>query len=233
MNAAPDALAHPDCRALSRIGTQVRERLSTQPNVRRYPVDRAEIYGVMNFFPATSCRRLMKLIDAVACPSALAGGDGEWSGYRTSSSGDFDTQHDIVRNLEARITAITGLMASHGEAAQGQRYLCGQHFHEHCDWFDTSAGYWPEERRCGGQRSWTAMVYLNAVEDGGMTDFTRLSLHIAPRAGTLVLWNNALPDGTPNPWTMHAGRPVMKGAKYVVTKWFRASSATTGQEASE
>ena len=30
-----------------------------------------------------------------------------------------------------------------------------------------------------------------------------------------------LPDGSPNEGTMHAGMPVVKGAKYVITKWYR------------
>jgi prolyl 4-hydroxylase len=37
----------------------------------------------------------------------------------------------------------------------------------------------------------------------------------------LLIWNNALPDGAPNQNTLHAARPVIKGTKYVVTKWFR------------
>jgi prolyl 4-hydroxylase len=28
-------------------------------------------------------------------------------------------------------------------------------------------------------------------------------------------------DGTPNPNSLHAGRPVLKGTKYVLTKWYR------------
>ena len=28
-------------------------------------------------------------------------------------------------------------------------------------------------------------------------------------------------DGAPNPYSLHAARPVAQGTKYVVTKWFR------------
>jgi prolyl 4-hydroxylase len=28
-------------------------------------------------------------------------------------------------------------------------------------------------------------------------------------------------DGSPNPWTEHAGMPVQAGTKYIVTKWYR------------
>ncbi|MFC0204892.1 prolyl hydroxylase family protein [Novosphingobium soli] len=212
--------AHPDRKALARIGAAVRERLAGEPAVRRLVDERAEIYAVEQFLPLPACARIMALIDAVACPSSLIDG-GAWPDYRTSYSGDIDACDTSVRDLETRLAAITGIAAACGESAQGQRYRCGEYFHEHCDWFDTAARYWGRERRCGGQRSWTAMVYLNTVEDGGTTDFTRIALSVPPRAGALLLWNNALPDGTPNPWTMHAARPVRQGVKYVVTKWFR------------
>lgn len=213
--------AHPDRKALARIGAQVRNRLAGDPSARRLADSRAEIYVIDDFLAPLHCARLMRLIDAVACPSSLIDG-ADWPDYRTSYSGDLDAMDAGVHDLDTRIAAVTGIAAACGEAVQGQRYLGCQFFKEHCDWFDTASGYWGHERRCGGQRSWTAMVYLNTVTEGGMTDFTRVALVVPPRAGGLLLWNNALPDGTPNPWTMHAARPVVRGAKYVVTKWFRA-----------
>jgi prolyl 4-hydroxylase len=36
-----------------------------------------------------------------------------------------------------------------------------------------------------------------------------------------LLWNNLLPDGSPNKETMHAGEPVTSGHKIIITKWFR------------
>jgi prolyl 4-hydroxylase len=214
------ATPHPDKKALARIGTLVRERLACAPSVRRLPVEAAEIYASDAFLSASECGHLISLIDASACPSRLLEEKG-WQGYRTSYSGDIDTHDAIVRSLEDRLSDFTGIHPACGESAQGQRYECGQYFREHCDWFDTSADYWRSERRCGGQRSWTAMIYLNAVDEGGSTDFTHIDLSIAPMAGSLLLWNNALPDGLPNPLTMHAAQPVTRGVKYVITKWFR------------
>ncbi|MEJ2408079.1 MAG: 2OG-Fe(II) oxygenase [Novosphingobium sp.] len=213
-------VAHPDCRALARIGSAVRERLSGDPMVRRFPEDRVELYTVKSFLKAEECLRLIGMIDAAACPSCLID-ETPPPGYRTSYSGDIDVQDDTVRTLDERLAALTGLSQTCGEHAQGQRYRSGQYFLEHCDWFDTTATYWRRERRSGGQRSWTAMIYLNDVDEGGTTDFTRIRLSVPPSAGCLLLWNNAQPDGTPNPWSMHAARPVVRGVKYVVTKWFR------------
>lgn len=214
------ATLHPDRRALARIGATVREHLARDPSVRRLPVESVEIYASDAFATDSECARLIELIDAAACPSRLAVEE-SWEGYRTSYSSDIDTLDETVRNLERRLCTFTGIAPACGEATQGQRYQCGQYFHEHCDWFDTSADYWRRERRCGGQRSWTAMVYLNAVDEGGNTDFTHIGLSVSPMPGSLLLWNNALPDGRPNPMTMHAARPVLRGVKYVVTKWFR------------
>src|SRR3546814_11934344 len=75
----------------------------------------------------------------------------------------------------------------------------------------------------GGQRSWTAMIYLNTLEEGGETSFPALGFGVSPRAGLLLMWNNMRPDGSPNPDTLHEARPVESGRKYVVTKWFRRS----------
>ncbi|QVM82817.1 2OG-Fe(II) oxygenase [Novosphingobium decolorationis] len=210
-----------DREILARIGTRVRNRLDAAPAVRRLPDDRAEIYTLDNFLDADCCRHLIDLIDAEAQPSALVD-DSDNTQIRTSCSSDIDPEDSVVRRLDARLCALTGLSGQRSEAAQGQRYESGQFFAEHCDWFDTSAEYWQREKNCGGQRSWTAMIYLNAVDEGGATEFTRLSLRIRPKPGGLLLWNNALPDGRPNPYTLHAARPVVRGTKYIVTKWFRS-----------
>ncbi len=198
----------------------MRGRLSCDPSVRRFPEERVELYAVERFLGADECARLIGMIDAAACPSSLID-ETSWPNYRTSYSSDIDVYDDTVRGLDARLAALTGLPPACGEYAQGQRYQCGQYFEEHCDWFDTTAGYWRREKRSGGQRSWTAMIYLNEVDEGGTTDFTRVRLSVPPLAGCLLLWNNAQADGTPNPWSMHAARPVVRGVKYIVTKWFR------------
>jgi prolyl 4-hydroxylase len=76
-------------------------------------------------------------------------------------------------------------------------------------------------RTSGGQRSWTAMIYLSPVEAGGETHFPRCEFMVPPVEGMVLIWNNMAADGAPNPFSLHAARPVEQGTKYVVTKWFR------------
>ena len=76
-------------------------------------------------------------------------------------------------------------------------------------------------RGTGGQRTWTAMIYLSAVEAGGETHFPQCEFMVPPVEGMILIWNNMTRDGAPNRFSLHAARPVERGTKYVVTKWFR------------
>ena len=211
----------PDQDGLRRTGNKVRKRLAANPRI--YPVpaeDKAEIFAVGDFMSPEECTRMIGLIDQVARPSAVF--DLEYGAdYRTSYSGDVDPTDPFVKKISRRIDDLLGLDPTWGETIQGQRYLPGQQFQAHNDWFYTEAAYWKNEKNRGGQRSWTTMVFLNDVEEGGSTDFTKLGLSIAPKRGALLGWNNADREGVPSEWTMHAGTPVIAGVKYIITKWYR------------
>ena len=211
----------PDQDALRRVGKQVRERLAADPGVYRIDTDKAELFAVGDFLSMAECQRLCTMVDLHARPSSLheIGYD---SGFRTSYSGDLDPCDSFVMGISRRVDDLMGLPPLTGEPIQGQRYLPGQQFKPHNDWFYTSEKYWQLARKRGGQRSWTTMVLLNSVEEGGETHFTEIGIKIEPKPGVLLIWNNAKPDGTPNLDTMHAGMPVIKGVKYIFTKWYRS-----------
>lgn len=209
-----------DRKALKRQGAAVRARLQRDPDVYRVPVEAAEMHGVADFLSAAECARFRDMVDAVALPSRTFD-QARQSTYRTSYSGDVERHDPFVRMIERRIDDLLGIDSRLGETIQGQRYTVGQEFVRHHDWFDTAASYWPDEKRLGGQRGWTAMIYLNSVEAGGATEFPRLNLSVPPQQGTLLCWNNAKADGSPNDQTIHAALPVERGVKYVITKWYR------------
>lgn len=218
-NVAPEP-DHPDREQLLRIGQKVRRRLASNKAVRRIPTDKAELWAVGRFFDALECGRLMALIDSVAQPSGTYFSDYS-SGVRTSYSGNVDPADPFISGLQQRLDDLLGFEARQAEMLQGQRYTVGQEFKPHIDWFQQASPGWAHEKDNGGQRAFTAMVFLNAVEQGGETDFPRLGIAIEPRPGTLLIWNNADENGVPNPWTIHAGNPVTRGVKYIVTRWYR------------
>jgi prolyl 4-hydroxylase len=126
-----------------------------------------------------------------------------------------------VRPIDEAIAMLIGIDPDNGETMQGQRYAIGQQFRPHHDYFHENEPYWPSMVACGGQRTWTAMIFLNDVEEGGATWFPQAGIRVAPKRGLLLAWNNMNPDGSPNTLTLHEGMPVVKGTKYIITKWFR------------
>ncbi len=211
---------HPDQAALARLGAEVRDRLAGDAEIYQLPTDKAEIFAIGDFLSPSECTRLIAMIDSVARPSQLH----ELAyveKFRTSYSGNFDRWDPFVMAVSRRIDDLLGIEPEWGETIQGQRYLAGQEFKPHCDWFYPDQPYWEQEERHGGQRSWTAMAFLNSVEDGGQTHFVNVGVEIEPKPGVLLVWNNANADGSPNGDTLHAGTPVLAGVKYVLTKWYR------------
>ena len=210
----------PDQDALKRVGARVRKRLDADPQAYRVPTDKADIYAIGDFFTPEECQRLMHMIDAVARPSQLHE-TAYVAKFRTSYSGNFDPHDPFVKSISRRIDDALGLPGKVGENIQGQRYLPGQQFKDHHDYFYPGEDYWKQERKNGGQRSWTAMMFLNTLKGSGATAFPNCGIQIEPKAGVLLVWNNANPDGTPNEDTLHAGTPVASSAKYVITRWYR------------
>jgi len=208
--ASPPLAPAPDKAALVRVGKAVRRRLDADPGIYRFPFHDAELYSVADFLTPRECADLISTIDGVARPSSVFDQDYNLHG-RTSYSGDFDGHSMFVRAIERRIADLMGLELNWGESIQGQRYLPGQEFRGHYDYFDTLAGYWKTVQPTGGQRSWTAMIFLNKVEEGGATEFPLLGTAVAPQRGTMLIWNNACPDGLPNTKTLHAGTRSSKG----------------------
>lgn len=211
-----------DTAALKRIGQSVRQRLEADPTAYRVPIDGLEIFAISGFFSEMECQRLMAIVDDVARPSPTYDNNADLS--RTSYTGDVDPLDPFIQMLQRRIDDLLGFDPGVGETMQGQRYTVGQQFRPHYDHFSPSHSFWAKEMARGGQRSWTVMAYLNAVDEGGATEFPKTGLSIPPQAGALLAWNNMSPDGSPNPNSLHAGCPVICGTKYVLTKWYRTHS---------
>ena len=204
----------------AQVGAAVRARLDRNPLVSRIDAPGLDIYGRHEFLSVQECAGLRALINADAKPSTLFSGSAN-ADYRTSHSCNLDRWNPLVEAVSERIVALTGLPADHGETLQGQRYTSGQEYKVHCDYFPVTADYWQAMRASGGQRTWTAMIYLSPVEAGGETHFPNCEFMVPPVEGMMLLWNNMDRDGAPNDHSLHAARPVDRGTKYVVTQWFR------------
>ncbi|WNO55112.1 2OG-Fe(II) oxygenase [Stakelama saccharophila] len=205
------------------IGRQVAQRLDANPAAKKAQIDSAQIYYVPGYLSERDCDTLMRLIDAGSRRSTILT-DNYDPEFRTSDSCDLDRWSPEIRPIDERLASLLGIDPHNGETLQGQRYAPGQQFRAHHDFFHETESYWERMKQEGGQRTWTAMIYLNDVEEGGATWFPQAGVRFKPKRGLLLAWNNMKPDGTPNHKTLHEGMAVVKGTKYIVTKWFRESA---------
>lgn len=205
---------------LAALGAAVRARLSSDSRAEELGGKKAELFELRDFASEAECVRLIEAIDVNAVPSPTYKGGSGRSDARTSSTHYFGDDA-VALALAERIDAFLGIPRTHAEPLQGQRYREGEQFRNHADYFREDREYWQRERLRGGQRTWTAMLYLNDVEAGGGTSFPGLDLSVKPEAGKLVVWNNMDRKGRPNAALVHAGLPVEAGTKYVVTQWYR------------
>ena len=109
---------------------------------------------------------------------------------------------------------------AHCEPLTLLRYQTGEEYRPHRDYLPPARLATADGIR-GGQRRFTAFVYLNPVESGGETDFPGLGIRIAPKQGRAVFFRNTDADGSPDPRTLHAGTPVIAGEKWLATLWIR------------
>ena len=206
---------------LAKIGEHVTRRLEANENV--HPVENpadVQLYVHLDFLNDADCDLLIRKIDADAVPSSLYKGT-EQKGFRTSYSCHLNAWDEDIARIEKRMSEVIGIHNDFAETMQGQRYAVGQEFKAHHDFFHPSQSYWEKEGPSGGQRSWTAMIFLNEPEEGGETEFPKIGIGVRPVKGMMLMWNNASLDGSLNYDTLHTGTPVKVGVKHIITKWYR------------
>ena len=204
--------------------TNLYKTLSDNPRVHRVETHKAEIYEVDDFIGKTDCDTIIEIMSSNLAPSTVTNPKEDIAYVRTSSTSHLDKNSSpYIRQINDMIHKFMNISIEQGEEVQAQRYLPGQEFKEHTDWFDSSLDY-NQVHLTSGQRTWTLMIYLNDVEEGGETEFTELGYSFKPKKGKAIVWNNLYQNKQGNPFTKHAGKPVIKGVKNIITKWFREKS---------
>jgi len=120
--------------------------------------------------------------------------------------------------VERRAAALLQGNASHVESLQVVRYMPGQHFHAHYDWF-----YDDYKVKVQNQRLYTLFVYLNDVPEGqgAETAFPKLNISFKPRRGDALFWRDAKDVNTPLVESLHAGMPPIGNTiKYGLNIWY-------------
>jgi hypothetical protein len=129
-------------------------------------------------------------------------------------------RHRIAKIVDARVDAM--------EIPYVLQYAVGQEFQPHFDIvINPDAPDYEERLAAGGQRVVTFLVYLNDDYEGGETEFPVLGARWKGRKGEALFFWNVQPDGALDERTLHAGIPVTRGDKWMLTQWVRGRPGKT------
>ena len=165
-------------------------------------------------------RSHMKPADVIFPHGNIAGVSSNVS-TNTSTYLPFDMVDIISRYAELKIVGETDENLTNSEPMSILHYAPGQYYRPHVDYFSPNIDVSAQLLADGGQRTVSTITYLTAPIEGGGTSFPRLNIQIPPIVGNTLWLKNCLGNGEPDPRSLHAGDPVGRGEKWVITKWFR------------
>lgn len=176
-----------------------------------------------DFLSAEECEAMCATVADRFHPSRLGGGamtEEETVAVRNSYTAAVPfAANEVVARVETRIEALTGWPNRRGEPMQIQKYLPGEQYLPHCDFFSETDADFEFNMGLGGQRLATLIIYLQTPEAGGATYFANQGLRVAPRRGSALFFD--YPEPIYSAGVVHGGERVLAGEKWIVTKWFR------------
>jgi prolyl 4-hydroxylase len=197
-----------------------------------------------NFLSEEECDHLIDLAEGRLQKSTVVdsktGGSVD-SDVRTSSGTFLSHQEDeVVTRIEKRLGHVTMIPEENGESLQILKYINGQKYEPHTDYFHDKVNSDPSH---GGQRIATVLMYLTTPEEGGETVFpqgahkvtgpewsecAKKGLAVKSVRGNALLFYSLHPDGREDPRSLHGSCPTLKGTKYSATKWIHVGPFNAG-----
>jgi prolyl 4-hydroxylase len=142
---------------------------------------------------------------------------------RNNSAAQFDlADTEFLQILiQLKMAAACQLPQCNFEAPSVLHYAVGERITNHFDFVNPAIPNYEEELQRNGQRILTFLIYLNQSYDAGKTVFPRLGVTHSGKAGQGLFFVNALPDGSPDQRTVHAGEAPENGEKWIITQFVR------------
>jgi len=186
------------------------------------------VFTMENFLPKPVCIWLIKqarknLQRAPVQLAAQAGAFAVEDSRSNTVAGSHPLQPDLVMQLvNLKIAAAINLPLPQQEATNILHYGRGEQYLPHFDFFtEAEETGFARELRTIGQRVATVLVYLNDGYEGGETDFPKLDWRFKGKTGDALIFWNLSAEGAREMNSLHAGMPVTKGEKWLLSKWVR------------
>ena len=181
-------------------------------------------YLLHNFLSEEECDHLIQLGTPSLRKSSVVDSKtgGSFDSDVRTSSGTFLSRHqdDVVSAIEKRIAHVTLIPEENGESLQILKYVDGQKYEPHTDYFHDKVNADPAH---GGQRLATVLMYLTTPEEGGETVFphatpkvkgdqwstcAKQGLAVKATRGNALLFYGMRPDGSLDVKSTHGSCPV-------------------------
>lgn len=188
--------------------------------------DRVMLSVIHDFLTDEECEEILTWSwqDLKKATVSSKDGKGQITDGRTGShTWVYHNSSELIERIGQKIADTVRMPLSHAEPFQVVYYGENEMYDYHFDTFDEEDDdFNPVYLERGGQRMITALGYLRDVPKGGGTGFNLLGIEVQPRKGTMIFWHNVLPDTNKrDPFSKHAGLPVLEGEKYAFNLWFR------------
>jgi prolyl 4-hydroxylase len=223
-NPSPVATKNP---MLQRIVPVAKRVAAVPPGMVRTSISKQPVVDLIeNFLTHEECDQLIALAEPkVTRSNVVSPQTGKYvpDPSRTSESMYFNKgENDLVKRIERKAAAVSGLPVENLEGLQVVRYKHGQFYKHHFDYFAEDNA----EIKTRGQRVLTIFGYLNTLpeeETGGGTDFPEIKHTFKPVKGSAALWHNVDENGKTDPRVLHAGQTISlpHTVKYGLNLWFR------------
>lgn len=186
------------------------------PNVKKLHSN-PDIYMVPDFLTSDECDRLTKKSSPHLMPCLVktqeSGSVHLDPNIRTSTNANIPRAE--VPSITEKITKLINCSEEQLEIYQVLKYERGQEFKPHTDGFDkptTACGFFQSGRIA------TLFTYLNDVEKGGKTIFSKIDVEITPKKGTAIVHFPMTLDLIEDERTEHEGSVAIDN-KWIMSTW--------------
>lgn len=127
----------------------------------------------------------------------------------------------VLQIVRMRLAHAAGVGITKLELPEVLHYAVGERYQPHVDFLHPGVERFAEHVRAHGQRSRTALIYLNDDYSGGETDFPKLGFCFKGRPGDALIFDNVDCQGAGDLRTLHEGRAPLSGEKWLLSQWIR------------
>lgn len=133
---------------------------------------------------------------------------------------DSDT---VVRCIERRVSAFTDWDMKEIDPSSVISYKPNQEYRPHVDYFEEHeiSAMRDQINDYAGQRIVTFLICLQAADSGGETSYPDANVTVTHATGSAMMHYNVLPDGSPDPLSLHHGYPIKAGEKWLLRTTLR------------